>query len=178
MPKVDIEAAAAVCPSFNSLCTDQLGDLAGAKVFREVDNLVESKSTSAQGMEDDHASNMQKEGLNETGLVPCPSFTSYCCSDQVADIAVKVSGEFDKLTTLESKSEEDDDFTFDIPKWGHKFFFGPVFPVFNRDNILLEQFVSSQRDLQAMEEKSKSTTGTASPARTKLSELFELGGVL
>ncbi|KAL6143045.1 hypothetical protein ACLB2K_053743 [Fragaria x ananassa] len=116
-------------------------------------------------MEDDHASNMQKEGL-EPGLVPCPSFTSYCCSDQVADIAVKVSG------TLETKSEEDDDFTFDIPKWGHKFFFGPVFPVFNRD-ILLEQFESSQRDLKAMEEKSKSTTGTASPARMKLSELFE-----
>nr|XP_011470093.1 PREDICTED: uncharacterized protein LOC105353111 [Fragaria vesca subsp. vesca] len=156
MPKVDIEAAP-VCPS---LCTDQPGDL---KV------LVESKSTS----------NMQKEGLDDQpGLVlPCPSFASYSCSGQVADTAVKVSGEFDNLTTLENKSDdhahEDDDFTFDIPKWGQKFFFGPVFPVFNRD-LLLEQLESSQRDLEAMEEKSKSiATGTALPTRKKLSDLFE-----
>ncbi|KAL6131860.1 hypothetical protein ACLB2K_070233 [Fragaria x ananassa] len=155
MPKADIEPAP-VCPS---LCTDQLGDLVV---------LVESKSTS----------NMQKEGLDDQpGLVlPCLSFASYSCSDQVVDTAVNVSGEFDNLTTLENKSgdhAEDDDFTFDIPKWGQKFFFGPVFPVFNRD-LLLEQFKSSQRDLEAMEEKSKFTaTGTASPARMKLSDLFE-----
>lgn len=172
MPKEDIEAAP-VCPGFKSVCSDQLGDLA-AKVIREFDNLelsVESKSAE-QEMDDHHATKMQKEGF-EPGLV-CPSFNSYCCSDKLADIVVKVFGEFDNLTSLERESEDhagDDDFTFvSLPQWGDKFFFGPVFPVFNRD-LLLDEI--SQRHLKAMEEKSKSTAGTAPSKRLKLRELFQ-----
>ncbi|CAI9111207.1 OLC1v1011378C1 [Oldenlandia corymbosa var. corymbosa] len=73
-------------------------------------------------------------------LSMCPTFNSYS-SDRLADIAARVTGEFDNLSVLREEKDDDDcgddEFEFSLLRDGSEIFydgqFGPVFPVFNRD---------------------------------------------